>query len=253
MPDSPVFSKEEILKPADDDREIHKPKKKRHRFRTFLIVLVGAIIIIVIVVGATGAWNVPGVSAIFGMNKPKDLGVKTSTEALTSLKKKIPLKITGESVNYSTASPNEIFSGKISVDERTTSEEITSWLNRHNGTNPPVTALQVSFIEGGMEISGMVNQYIHAPVYVQVMVEKTGEKSIGLDLQKAKVGLFSIPESYYDQVEQWFENAINDRMATVPNFSMDIVEYHDGFSYFKGTYPENIKPTNQGWSGLVDY
>lgn len=237
------------LKP--EDASIGKPVKKRHPFRTFLIVLVIIIVVVVIGVSATGVYAVPGVSDIFGFGKPKDLGVKTSPEALTSTEKEIPLQITGAQVDYSTASPAEIFSGELAVDTQTSSEEITSWLERHAGSGAPVSDVQVKFIEGGMEISGMVHKYIEAPAYVKVIVNKTGERSVSVDLQKAKVGMFTVPEKYYGDIAQWFEDRVNSRMATIPGLRMDTVEYHDGYSYFVGTYPEVVRPTSAGWTGLI--
>lgn len=240
----------EMIKPSKD-QGIAKPKK-HHGFRNFLIVLVVIIVAIVVAVAATGVYEVPFISSVFGMNKPKDLGIKTSPAALASLKQKIPMTISGPSSNYS-GNASTIFTGQIPVDTQRTSEEITSWLERFQGANPPVTEVQVRFIEGGMEISGLIKDYIKAPVYVKVGVIKTSSNSIALDIQKAKLGAFSVPDNYLQQAQDWFQKKINERMANIPGYSIEKLEYRDGYSYFKGTYPQNVAPNPKGWSGLISY
>ncbi|MFA5051833.1 MAG: hypothetical protein WC544_02095 [Patescibacteria group bacterium] len=234
------------------DNKPTAPPKKRHGFRNFLITLVVIIVVIAIGVSVTGVYAVPGLANIFGMNKPKDLGVTYTAQDLATLEKNIPLKITGTPVNYAAASSDKIFSGQISVDTNRTSAELTAWVNRFGGANSPVTDVQVKFIEGGMEISGMVNQYVHAPVYVKVMVTQTSSNSVALDIQQAKLGAVSVPDKYLQQVQDWFQKRINERMADIPGYSIDTLQYHDGYSYFKGTYPAVVAPSTHGWSSLLE-
>lgn len=239
-----------ILKPDEVKRQIEKPKK-RHGLRNFLIILIVIAALIVIGIGATGIYKVPIVSSIFGFNKPKNLGIITSTEALASVKQKIPLIISGSAVDYE-SSPDKIFSGILPIDAQVTSEEVTSWLNRFKGTNSPFSDIQVKKIESGLEISTLVNKYIKAPVYVKVMVSQTSDKSINLNITKAKIGAFNVPAKYLAQAQDWFEKKINDRMATIPGFTMTTYEIHDGYSIMKGTWPKTVAPNKNGWSALID-
>ncbi len=227
------------------------PKKKHHFGRNLLITLVVIIILVAVAASVTGLYAVPGISNIVGMNKPKDLGIKSSPEALASLKGKIPMTISGPAADYS-GSPEKIFTGQIPVDTNRSSEEITSWINRFSGTNPPVKDVQVKFIEGGMEISGMISEYVKAPVYVKVMVTQTSPTSVALDIQKAKLGLFSVPDKYLSQAQKWIQDKVNERIAGTPGYSIQTLEYHDGYSYFKGTYPKNVAPSTKGWSALLE-
>lgn len=226
--------------------------KKRHGFRNFVITLVIILILIAIGVSATGVYAVPGIASVFGMNKPKDLGVTYTAQDLTTLEQNIPLKITGTPVDYATTPSSQIFSGQIPVDTNRTSAELTAWINRFGGSDTPVTDVQVKFIEGGMEISGMVDQYVHAPVYVKVMVDQTSSNSVALDIQKAKLGVITVPDKYLQQAQDWFQKRINERMADIPGYSIDKLEYHDGYSYFKGTYPAVVAPSTHGWSSLIE-
>jgi len=241
----------DILKPTETDRKIEEPKK-RHGLRNCLIILIIIILLIILGVALTGLYEIPGLSAITGMNKPKDLGVKTSPEALASLKEKIPMTISGEQTDYSTGAEN-IFTGEIPVDTQMTAEEITSWLHRHQRPDPILSDLQVKQFEGGLEISAMANQYIKAPVYAEVNVNLVNKTTVDLDIQKGKVGIFSVPEKYLDQVEEALEDKINSLISRVPGFSIETYELHDGYTEFKGTFPENVKPSPLGWSDLLNY
>ncbi|MFA6588439.1 MAG: hypothetical protein WCT08_05215 [Patescibacteria group bacterium] len=228
----------------------NQPKKKHHGFRNFLIVLIVIVAVLAIGATATGLYEVPVLSSIVGA-KPKNLGIKTSPEALASLKTKIPLTISGPAVDYS-GSSDKIFSGQMPVDTNRTSEEITSWINRFQGPNPPVKDVQVKFIEGGMEISGMIAQYIKAPIYIKVGVTQNSSNSVTLNIQKAKIGLFNVPEKYLKQAQDSFQDKINERLGDIPGYAIERLEYHDGYSYFKGTYPKNVAPNSKGWSALLD-
>lgn len=241
-----------VIKPPEGKREVVKPKK-HHGFRNFLIVLVILILAVIIAVGATGIYNVPVVSSVFGANKPKDLGIKTSPEALASLKTKIPMTISGDPISYS-AGADKVFSGQINVDTRTTSEEITSWLQRFQGTNSslPFTDIQAKKIEGGVEISAMLNAYVKAPIYLKVMINRVSNKSVSLDIQKAKIGLFNVPDNYLKQATDFFNKKVNHIMAAIPGFSMEKLEYHDGYTDFKGTFPANARRSPNGWSDLLN-
>ncbi|RJO59700.1 hypothetical protein C4546_01285 [Candidatus Parcubacteria bacterium] len=223
--------------------------KKKHKFR-WLYWLVGIIVVILIAISATGVYAVPGVSAIFGMNKPKDLGIKVTEEAYNTIKQKIPLQITGEKADYS-ASPATIFTGSAPVDTQNTSEEVTSWLAKMQGPDPIISQVQVKMIEGGVEFSGQINKYLKSPVYAKVMINRTSENSVSIDITSAKLGIFNVPQKYVQQFEDWALKQVNGRMATIPGFSLQQLEYHDGYDIWKGTVPAQVKPAKGGWTDLV--
>ncbi len=238
------------LNTATRQVEPGRKMRRRHRLRTTLITFGVIIVLLVVGIAATGLYDVPVVSSVFGMNKPKDLGVRTSPEALESIKEKIPMKITGDTMEYGSAG-SKAFTGSIPVDTQTTSEEITSWLERFEGSDPIFTDTQVKKFEGGLEISTMLQKYTKAPVYVKVLVTRTGPKSVALTLQKAKIGAFTVPEKYRQQAEDWFEKKIGEAMRAIDGFSMETYEIHDGVSVFKGTFPAVAAPATGGWSDLM--
>lgn len=227
-----------------------KPKKKHHRLRNFFIVIGVIVAVLILGVGYLGIYKIPVISSVMGADKPKNLGIKTSEEALASIKEKIPMKITGEYVNFESTDPSQLFTGSIPVDTSTTSEEITSWLQRFEGTDPIFSNTQVKKFEGGLEISTMLTQYLKTPIYVKVMVNRASDKSVSLDIQKASLGRIPVPEKYLNQASDWFEEKISKIMAVIPGFSMEKYEIHKDYSVFKGTFPAQVKKSTQGFSAL---
>lgn len=222
------------------------------RRRTRLLWVWGVIIIVLIFgVAATGLITIPGVSAILNTNTPRDLGIEPSPLDLATLKGKIPMEITGAPTNYS-AGADAVFSGKLAVSTQVTSEEITAWLQRFEGSDPLFSDVQVKFIEGGMELSGRVHKYITAPAYALVRVGRVNDTEISLSILQAKIGIFSVPDSYRAKAETYFEDTINRVMSGIDGFSMSTWELHDGYEVFKGTLPKEARRTPRGWSGLLD-
>ncbi|MFH1207431.1 MAG: hypothetical protein V1668_02385 [Patescibacteria group bacterium] len=233
-----------------DSKMPAEPIKRHHFFRNFLITLVVIIIIVAIGVSATGVYAVPGISNIFGMNKPKDLGVTYTDADLTALAKKVPLTISTERVDY-TGDPSQIFSGTVPVDTQNTSAEITGFLNSRALSTSPVKDLQVKMIEGGVEVSGNLDMYVKSPAYAKIMINRTGEKSVAIDITKAKIGIFNVPDKYLRKVTEWANKTVNERMAGIPGFSLTQLDYHDGYDVFKGTMPANVKGAAGGWTDLI--
>ncbi|MFA5106961.1 MAG: hypothetical protein WC497_01380 [Patescibacteria group bacterium] len=238
----PVGSVEQPVKP------IEKPAKKHHRLRTTLIVLAIIIVVLGVGVAATGLITIPGLSDILGTSKPKDLGVKASQEALTSLEKKMPVTIEGGASELCLAC-NQTYSGVVSVTANRTSEEMTSFLKLWPRQEDDILKnTQVKFIDGGLEISTKLHKYIQAPVYVKVLVERTSNKTVRLNITQGKIGIFSVPDKYLRQATDFFQDLVNNRLADVTGFSMDRLEYHDGYSTFSGTYPAVVKPASGKWT-----
>lgn len=223
----------------------------RQRIVKKLIIFLTILAIPVIGAGAMGVYDVPVVSSLFGADKPKDLGIKVSDEAYASIQEKIPMKISGEKVDYVIAGQSA-FTGSIDIDTKTTSEEITSWLAKHEGTNPIFTRTQVKKFEGGLEISTMLHKYTTAPVYVKVLVTQTGPKSVTLSIQQAKLGRLNVPEKYRLKAEKYFQDKIFKIMSSIEGFSIDTYAIHEDSSTFKGTFPAIVAPSRQGWSGLFN-
>lgn len=208
------------------------------------------ILVLVIGIGATGLVSIPVISSIFSMNKPKNLGIKASPEALASIQAKMPVEITGNPADLCLAC-KQTYEGQIPITAQRTSEEITSFLQLYPRQEGDILKnTQVKFIEGGMEISTKLNKYTGAPIYVKVMVNRTGPKTVSLNIVNGKIGLFTVPSKYLSQANEFFTKLANNHLAEITGFSMDKLEYHAGYSDFSGTYPKTVKPAAGQWTDV---
>ncbi len=124
--------------PRTESQKSGTPRNEpaKNKRRTWYWWVLGVVVVLILAVAWTGVYNIPVASAIMGANKPKDLGVKVSEEAYSTIQQKVPLEISGEKVNYS-SNPANIFSGSVPVDTQNTSEEVTSWLTRCRARTRP--------------------------------------------------------------------------------------------------------------------
>ncbi|MBI5037844.1 MAG: hypothetical protein HZC01_04045 [Candidatus Kerfeldbacteria bacterium] len=232
---------------AQNAQSATEKPKKHHGWLIFFVVVFLLIIGIATAVAATGVYAVPVLTGVFKSDQPIDLGISNDPAYLETLYAKVPMTISSTRTN----SLVNMFEGQIDVHMRGTSEEITAWLTRFEGDNPAFSNVQVNMIEGGMEVSGIVNEYIHAPAYIKAGVTMSTNKSIDLTVAAAKIGRVSVPQHYLDDVEKYFEDHINAQMARTEGFSMEKLEYHSGYSDFVGTLPARAFSHDRGWSALL--
>jgi hypothetical protein len=98
-----------------------------------------------------------------------------------------------------------------------------------------------------MEISAFAKRYLNAPIYVKVMVDRTGTNSVNLDIQKAGVGKMSVPGKYMKQFNDYAQKILNEHLVAIPGFSIEQLEYKAGSRIFKGTYPASISTASGSW------
>lgn len=221
-----------------DDKEI--PQKKHYRKWPWVLLAV-IIVVPLLFLGWTGIYHIPVLTAMFGSDKPNDLGVKISDEAFASAMADNPMTLEGDPSEYCGAC-TKTFSGTVQYDDVSTSEEVTSFITRYTQKAPYIQDIHVKFIDGGMELSGFVVPYVKAPAYARVKVTKASTTSVNIELEQAKIGRLTVPERYYDQIETTAEDIAAQMMAEVPGFSIDELEYRTDGAHFKGTLPKTITP-----------
>lgn len=217
-----------------------KPRRKRRKWMKWLIIFLIIFGLPVLLLGASGIFHIPVLSHIFGANTPRNLGIVVSEEALQSGLVKFPIELQSEPGTFTGIGDKE-FEGQIAVDTEYTSEEITSAIDYLVSNAPHVGDIQVKYIEGGMELSAFVKTYLNAPVYAKVGVERVTDKSIDVTIKKIKIGIVPIPEKYYEDIGSAINDAVNGRIEKVESFSIEELEYHDGYSHLKGTIPKSVK------------
>jgi hypothetical protein len=233
--------------PVNSESESVKAKKS-HLKPIFVSVIIIFFVVAVplFLLGATGLFKIPVVSTMFGTAKAKDLGIESSEAALVSLQNKVSTRLVGNASDFCVLCQRN-FEGEVKLNTRMTSEEITSFLNKYFKNDEILSGLQVKMVEGGLEISSQLNKPVKIPVYVKVSVESAGSKSITLKIKEARVGLFPVPKGYQEKFQDWAEKTINKRMTEVNGFSMEKLEYHEGYGDFIGTFPESVTPGEGRW------
>lgn len=221
-----------------------KPKRK-HRLWPWIILLV-VIVLPLAAIGYTGIWHIPVVSDAFGSSKPKNLGVKISEAAFQSLTAKVPLKVMGNANTFSVFGEKK-YSGSKPSDNVATSEEISSWIEHYTQSDGDISNTQVKFIEGGMEISTLMHRYVNAPIYVKVMVNRTGTQSVALNVTAGKIGNFPVPQKYLKTFSDYAQKTLNEHLAAIPGFSIEQLAYHAGTRHFQGTYPATVESSTGKW------
>lgn len=224
----------------DNQSKPEIPAVTRRRRRWPWVVLAIVILLPVTLLGWTGLWNIPVVSALFGTNKPIDLGVRVSDEAYTSAVRDNPMTLVGDTSQWYGLG-KKAYSGSVPIDDVHSSEEVTSFISRAIGGHRYARDIQVKFIPGGMELSAFVVPVIKAPAYARVGVTRTSEKTVAVSVEQIKIGRLSVPERYYEMIADEAEEFINARLAEADGFSLEVLEYRENEAYLKGTLPKTVE------------
>ncbi|OGK24766.1 hypothetical protein A3A46_03675 [Candidatus Roizmanbacteria bacterium RIFCSPLOWO2_01_FULL_37_13] len=217
-----------------------------------LVVIFFLILILfsVLVLGYLGF--VPGVSALFGSNKPRDLGVRFTPEDLNKAQSKL-----GQAVVEPKSNPNQQFNSAQGnpVDATLTQEEYSAHVQQIH----PVSDLQIKLSGSSFEISGridksripqfvrtwgianasdteilnVVNKYL--PVDPIFYISGTGGASnnkLTVDLTKAELGRMPVPT---DQAEQILKLYTETLFNAVSGFSVEDSNIQGGQLRFKGS------------------
>lgn len=125
---------------------------KKVRKVIVLFILLSPVLLIIFGLGLLGV--IPGLSAVLGANKPKDLGIKYTQADVESVHAKSQIKY--ESLpEPSNLSESIKYTGSREVKAEFTSEEITASLNTQTWKNWPYSNIQVKFnADGSGEMSG---------------------------------------------------------------------------------------------------
>ncbi|MFZ2414811.1 MAG: hypothetical protein WAW33_02330 [Minisyncoccia bacterium] len=233
----------------------------------------GLIIIFIIVILVLGYLGfVPGISAIFGSNKPQDLGIKYTEEALQSIAEKNKVKriIIDQAPNIKSSF---ILEGSQEVNNSFTSEEITARLGQESDWPlNPFTDVQVKIGENGIvEASGIVrvnrlkdyaevtgvsqkdietiskemDKYkiprISFPAYVRGTISINNNR-LDINLSELKVGRISLSQKLYSQAKKPFESFVYERLTSGGYGSLFVrsLNFSNGKMNFSGNLPQII-------------
>jgi len=257
------------LKQPRSEAKTEPQKTKKHRKWPWIVGIIVIILLIpILVLGYFGF--VPGVSAIMGANKAKDLGIHWTAADYASYQQKTGAQF----LNFANApdNPNRpgkklVFADPKQMDVNLTEQEIPATINSVGWLWMPIKNAQVRFGDGTVEISGNVNaQYIpnfvnfigsvgypesevnqatrwakllgSPAIYIKASASVTNDV-LTLNVTQAKVGRFSLPMDITSNVLTNGTGSIKTQ-ATSEGYEAKNVTFANGQMHFVGTTPTTV-------------
>jgi len=229
--------------------------------KKFFYTILFLAIIIVLVLGYLGF--VPGLSSIFGSDKPKDLGIVAGEQDLAS----VQAKVNTQYATITSADPSTSYalSGSKQLDTTFTDKELTALMAQHEKMWKyyPISSAQVRFnADGTAELSGILRTdriYGYAaatgipaeqvkswldkvkilvanpPIYLKGRVEVNNGVMSG-ELSELQIGRLSIPSNLYDGRQSELLSFAQNRLDKA-GVNIETVNFQVGQANFKGMVP----------------
>ncbi|MFC1727370.1 hypothetical protein ACFL0Y_02500, partial [Patescibacteria group bacterium] len=184
--------------------------------------------------------TIAGFIAFKSLKKPVDLKIDYSYAHFQDFIEKTGLELEGKDEQFCFNCLVE-YSGQAEVDFWLSSQEATAWFETVNAQLGPITGTQVKIEEDQVSFSSIFSyQNIEYPVFVVGSIEKTGDRSVVINLSKVKAGRISLPTKIISRVEKALEDFTNQKLAEVEGLKIEVLEFKNGFLHFKGTLPEKV-------------
>lgn len=231
----------------------------------FLTPLLSLLIIALLIGGYLGL--VPGLSTVFGSNKPKDLGVTFVQADLTQAMAKTGVTYSNITTSAG-ASPKETirYSGSKAADMSLTQSEVTALINNQEWEYYPVKSAQIKFNEdNSIEfsanlITANVGPYAEAmrgtradvekvtkwlkgnpALYVKGTAAMIGNKMTIFDVQKIQVGRLSISSNMVNSQKSEATAFIEGIINNIPGLQVATAKIESGKFVFTGSlYTEKL-------------
>jgi hypothetical protein len=240
------------------------------KFLKWLGIIIGAILIIaVLVLGYLGF--VPGVSNVFGSNKPKDLGVTYTAADYASAHARNGT--THTILPAGTAPENSIkFSGQHSVNTTYTQAEMNALINNRQWEYYPLKDCQLRInpdntveftgiiitdrIKGylaGLKLSennmNAVTDYLkyipgNPAFYVKGTLEVTNGQIVNTQVTQFKVGNLTFTKQIQNKLPEII-NAAYTQISKYPGFTIKTLKFTNGQVQFIGTLPDSARAVSQ--------
>lgn len=230
--------------------------------RGIIIVLVAVIGAIVLAFGYLGF--VPGVSSLFGSDKPRDLGIKATAADLQSANGKSGVKLV-ELPPSSTPVGSIRYSGQVPVDNSFTDKELTALAGNskwkynpfqdvqikigNDGTVEASGILKVDRLQGYAAATGVSSEVVNAvmdklellpnsspPFYIRGEGSVTNN-GVSEDIQQLEIGRVSVPSSLISDNKGAITSFLNDKITKIPGLSVKSATLSNGSVKFDGTLP----------------
>lgn len=228
--------------------------------------LLRILVFFVLVIGLVGGYFgvIPGVSKLFGSDKPRDLGVTFSEADFKNMEAKTgataELMPDSEMVNLTIKHV-----GQHNVDATFTQEEFTSKVSNRQWRDNPFGNVQVKFnADGSAEASGILKlpiatRFFAAMGIASADVEAAARKfkvpmadvpfyfkgtgvaennHITPNLTALEIGRVPVPKAIIDQYQQEAADLATDLLSRVQGFSLEKAEIVESKLHFVGTLPD---------------
>jgi hypothetical protein len=215
-------------------------EKEPPMLRRLLIVILGIVVAAVVAISWLGLAQVPVLSAAFGMDHARDLGMTSDRAAFTSFCDQYGITRPSPAENYTLSSKHH-WAGSVNVDGEI-SEAALGSLREITTPNSHFREIQFRIHEGYVEMAAFVNvpgYPISGPVYGQFSISRTSSKTVAIDISKLELGRVGVPGNVLDQATTAIDTYLNTTILQA-GISIDSLELREGAIYFKGVWPKTI-------------
>jgi hypothetical protein len=203
----------------------------------FVVVLLVAGLVSVSYLGVA---QVPVLSAAFGMNHARDLGVVRDPAALDNFCAKWGIERPSPAASYSFTAKHQ-GTGSVAIDD-TISEAALAALPEYNSPNKYFDNLQFRIHAGYVEMSAFVHlpgYPVTGPVYGQASITRTSSTSVAISFSDLEFGRVGVPANVANQVVDHLNTVIN-REIVDNGVTIDTLELLEGGIHFQGTWPQTV-------------
>jgi hypothetical protein len=208
--------------------------------RGVLVALLGLIVAAIVAVSWLGLVQVPVMSAAFGMDRARDLGMPSDRAAFEAFCDQYGITRPSPAENYTLSSKHH-WEGSVNVDG-TIGEAALGSLREFTTANSHFSQIQFRIHDGYAELAAFVNvpgYPISGPVYGQFSIARTSPKSVSIDIKQLDYGRVGVPGNVADQAKTALEGYLNATIVQA-GITIDAVELREGAIYYKGTWPKTI-------------
>jgi hypothetical protein len=208
--------------------------------RGLLVALLGLVVAAIVAVSWLGLVQVPVMSAAFGMDRARDLGMPSDRAAFEAFCDQYGITRPSPAENYTLSSQHH-WEGSVKVDG-TIGEAALGSLREFTTANSHFSQIQFRIHDGYAELAAFVNvpgYPISGPVYGQFSIARTSPKSVSIDIKQLDYGRVGVPGNVVDQAKTALEGYLNATIVEA-GITIDSVELREGAIYYKGTWPKTI-------------
>ena len=227
--------------PAFTSAPARAPRGRGLRLPARLLAFVVFLALVVpISVAYTGLAQVPVLSAAFGMDHARDLGMVADPAALDAFYAKWGIERPSPAANYVFTAAHQ-GAGSVAIDD-TISEGALAALPEYNNPNKYFDGLQFRIHAGYVELSAFVHlpgYPVTGPVYGQASLVRTSSTSVTLNFSDLEFGRVGVPSTMVNQVVEHLNTVINREIAD-NGITIDTLVLQEGGIRFVGTWPQTI-------------